>query len=218
MKIILIGSKGRMGKSMQEYLQEKNIEFLAIDKDDRHKLETARADVIVDFSTSDALAQNLEFAKNSKTPIVVATTNHNKTNFKLFNVYKKMIPIFYSPNMSIQFNLMAGFINKLKILEDCDFVVSEVHHKHKKDKPSGSAKLLIKKLNQIKIKPYVHCTRASKIIGEHKLQIYGNLENLEIKHCALDRKVFCEGAVKACEFIIKKSNGFYNMENLIDSL
>ncbi|MBO5884458.1 MAG: hypothetical protein J6Q51_01535, partial [Clostridia bacterium] len=76
----------------------------------------------------------------------------------------------------------------------------------------------IKKLNQIKIKPLVYSIRAAKVIGEHKLQIYGNMENLEIKHSVLDRKVFCIGTLKACEFIINKPAGFYNMENLIDSL
>ncbi|MBO5884366.1 MAG: NAD-binding protein, partial [Clostridia bacterium] len=139
MKIILIGSNGRMGKTMQEYLREKNIEFVAIDKNNRQELKNKTADIIVDFSTSEALAQNLEVAASKNIPIVVATTNHSLQNFNLFKVYKKRLAIFYSPNMSIQFNLIAEFIKKLKVLNDCDFVITETHHKQKKDKPSGSA-------------------------------------------------------------------------------
>lgn len=218
MKVILIGANGRMGKSLQQYFNEQSIVVLPIDIDNRNRLKDLIGDVIVDFSCSDALKENLEFAKSKNIPIVVATTNHSKENLKLMNMYKHYLPIFYAPNMSIQFNLVASFIGKLKLLNDCDFVVEEAHHKNKKDKPSGSAKLLIKKLNNISIKPKVYCVRAGNIVGEHSLKIYDQMENLEIKHTVLDRKVFCVGTLKACEFIIKKQNGLYNMENIIDSL
>lgn len=218
MKVILIGANGRMGKSLQKYMLEQKIQFYTIDIDNRDELKGLYADVVVDFSCSDALKDNLEFAFSKNIPIVIATTNHSQDNLEMLDVYKQKLPIFYSPNMSIQFNIMACFINKLKTLNQCDFVVSEVHHNKKKDKPSGSAKLLIQKLNDINVNPDIHCIRAGNIVGEHKLQVYDQSEKLEISHVVLDREVFCKGTLMACSFILNKPNGLYNMENIIDCL
>lgn len=218
MKVILIGANGRMGKSLQNFLTIKKIEFVGIDIENRKILNQTKADIVIDFSNNLALKDNLEFAKNNNLPIVIGTTNHKKENIKLINYYKNHIPIFYSPNMSLQFSLMASFIKYFNILDCCEFEIKETHHKHKKDKPSGSAKLLIKKLNNINIKPKVTCTREGEVIGEHKIIVKGKNEVLEINHTVLNRDVFCEGTLKACEFLINKKNGLYLMEDIFDSM
>lgn len=217
MNILLMGSNGKMGKQMQLFLKEKGCNFLAIDKHNLNMISGYKADVVVDFSLAQALEQNLKIAKRKKIPIVIGTTNHNKQNLQLINEYKKCIPIFLSSNFSEFFNILLSLINNLKLIKSNQFVVTEKHHKQKQDKPSGSAKQIIKKLNLINIKPRVVCYRVGNIVGEHSIGIYGDNETLLLKHSALNRQVFCSGAYKACEFILNKPNGLYGMENLYDS-
>ena len=218
--IILIGSNGKMGECLKECFNNNGLKFLAIDKHNRNLLKANSGDVVVDFSCSEALESNLEFAKINNLPIVIGTTNHNKDNKKLLQKYKKHIPIFYSANMSIMFNVFSEIISKLKVLKDCDFVIEETHHKHKKDKPSGSAKLLASSLNKVGIIPQIFSVRAGIVCGEHTLKIYGENEVLQIKHSAQNREVFANGTLKAIEFICKQKPGLYSMGDMlkIDSL
>lgn len=215
MKVLLIGSEGRMGQSMKLFLKQQGCVFYGIDKNNR-EIDNFNFDVIVDFSSAEALEENLTLALSHKVPIVIATTNHTKHNYELIKKYKQGIPIFMSSNFSILFNVMLKMINSLKVVKDFQFVVTEKHHKTKKDKPSGSAKQIIKNLNLIKVKPKVYCHRVGDVVGEHSIFVYGENEYLSLSHTAISRQVFCGGAYMACEYILNKPNGLYNMENLLD--
>lgn len=212
MKILLIGSNGRMGKEMQTFLSGIGEDFLGIDKDDRKYINYS-PDVILDFSLPDALVQNLELAKKLQVPIVIATTNHTKDNMQYIYNASKSIPIFMSANFSILFNLMTELCKNIKGEFEC--LLTESHHKNKKDKPSGSAKAIIKQLNKNGIRPKIVCNRISDIVGIHSLQVFSKYEELTISHTAYSKQVFCMGAYRACEFIIKKQNGFYDMGDLL---
>ena len=115
--IVLIGSNGRMGKCLQKQFIQNNIKYLSIDAHNRNLLTAKPGDVVVDFSCADALKDNLAFAKQYNIPIVIGTTNHNSSNKKLMQQYKKYIPIFYSANMSILFNVFNKILPNLKVLK-----------------------------------------------------------------------------------------------------
>ncbi len=217
MKILLIGARGAMGKKMQEYLKIRNCNFLPIDKQNISDYKKYKADVILDFSSCEALEQNLKIAKEKKLPIVVATTNHSQDNYNLIKEYKNYIPIFLTANFSLGFNVMLEMINHLNKLKDYQFVILEKHHKHKKDSPSGSAKTIQKCLLKNNILSNTLSLRVGEIVGEHSVHIYGENEYLEIKHVAQDKMLFCEGAYKACAFIVNKHKGIYDMEDLLKS-
>ena len=212
MKILLIGTNGRMGHEVQKYFKTNGVDFCWIDKHNREDVQSD-IDVILDFSSHEALEENLILAKRLNVPIVIATTNHNKNNLKLIKNHSKNLPVFMSANFSILFNIMKKICGN--IYGEFDYVLTETHHKNKKDKPSGSAKALLKILSKNKIKPKVICNRISNVIGEHKLQIYGNSEVLEISHTVYSREVFCSGAYIACKYILNKKSGMYGMEDLI---
>mgnify|MGYP003295613562 CR=1 FL=1 len=218
MRVLLIGANGRMGKEMQNYMTLKKIDFVGIDKFNTDTEKYVRFDVVVDFSSSEALEQNLNIALSHSSPIVVATTNHSKENEKLLKTYSKNIPILYSSNLSLGMNYFIKVIKQIKKLACYEFVLEETHHKNKKDKPSGTCKTLIKNLNKQGIKPQVFCLRVGNVFGIHTLKVFGENENLTITHNVLSRQVFCEGAICACKFLLNKKKGLYSMENVIDSL
>ncbi len=215
MKVLILGCQGRMGKKLTEYCFKNNTDCCGIDVQDK-KINSCGADVIIDFSTKDALYDNLLFACQNKLPIIVATTGHDNNAYQLMSHYSKSIPVMVAPNLSLQFNVMCGLVNKLSCLKDNQFILQETHHKNKKDAPSGSAKQLIDILSKIDILPMTYSVRAGDVVGEHKLDIYGEQEKLTIQHIATDRMVYCKGALCAAEYILTKQKGLYTMENLID--
>ncbi len=215
MKVLLVGSEGKMGKEMSKYFDEHCIEYFKIDVDNRDIIKNIDYDIVLDFSTSDALPDNLNLAYKRKCPLVIATTNHKMQNIRLIKKYSKSIPIFMSANFSILFTLFKRFMTSLKKVENLEAVLSEVHHKNKKDKPSGSAKELIKILNKKGIDLKVHAYRVGDVVGEHEITFYLKDEKLEIKHTANSKQVFCNGAYLACKFIKNKKIGLYTMEDII---
>lgn len=215
MKVILIGSEGKMGQKMQNLLKKHEISYLGIDKFNRNDANSYDADVILDFSSSECLEENLNLAKSKKIPIVIATTNHDEKNLSSIEDAKNEIPIFLSSNFSILFYILLKMLSQIENLDDCDFVVEETHHKHKKDSPSGSCKEILKILNNKNIFPVVSSYRIGEVVGIHNLKIYSPSESLEIKHQVFDRDVFCYGALKACEYIVTKNSGLYFMEDML---
>ena len=216
MKILLIGHQGKMGLQMQGYLTQNNIEFVGVDKDNINNLKQQNFDVVLDFSTSEALLNNLKIAKDFNVPIVIATTNHSKQNLQYIHKFKNYIPIFMSSNFSMLFNLMLKMVGCIKANNSNEIIVQEVHHKTKKDKPSGSLKQIIKTLNMANIKPKMYCYRVADVVGKHSVFVYSNGEVLEIKHTAYTKQIFCQGALNVCEYILKQKNGLYSMENYIN--
>ena len=192
-------------------------------------------DVIIDFSVPIATFKILEYAKENKIPIVIATTGFNKEEIKKIEKYSKEIPIFRSSNMSLNINLMANIIQKVaEILKEDDIEIIETHHNRKVDSPSGTAILLADAVNKAfgNNKEYnfdrmqkrgkrdkneigFSSIRGGNIVGEHTVAFFGENETLEITHKAYSRQVFAEGALKAAEFILDQENGLYNMENLM---
>lgn len=194
-----------------------------------------KVDVIIDFSIPKATFKILEYAKENKVPIVIATTGFSKEELEVIEKYSKEIPIFRSSNMSLDINLMADIIKKIaEVLKDSDIEIIETHHNRKVDSPSGTAILLANAINEVfdNKKEYnlermqkrekrnkneigFSSVRGGNIVGEHTVSFFGENETLEIKHTCYSRQVFAEGAVKAAEYLIKQQPGLYNMKNIV---
>lgn len=205
-----------MGQKMMALLKQCGHEYCAVDVDTRCEADNFDADIIVDFSSSDCLKENLDLAVRKNIPIVIGTTNHSDENFAQIDKFKTRIPIFMASNFSILFNVLLELCSGLKSLKHCDILVEEVHHKHKKDSPSGSCKEILKILQEINIAPQVTAHRVGEVIGNHSIKIYNGFESMEISHEVSDREVFCEGALRACEFLLNKPCGLYTMKNLLE--
>lgn len=192
-------------------------------------------DIIIDFSVPEASISILDFAKSKNIPVVIATTGFSESQTNYIKQCSKFIPIFQSSNMSLEINIMNILIAKLsKLLTDSDIEIIETHHKGKIDAPSGTALMLAGSINSalgesmtytynrsnVKEKRTsneigIHSIRGGTEVGKHTVLFLGDNENFEITHTVTSRGVFAKGAIKAAEFIINKSFGFYEMKDLV---
>lgn len=194
-----------------------------------------KPDVIIDFSVPIATFKVLDYAKQNNLPIVIATTGFTGEEEKRIVEYSNYIPVFKSANMSFSINMFQHILKEIAPkLKDEDIEIIETHHNRKIDSPSGTAQMLANTINEALGGDYVceydrhskHEKRGKKeigmtsirggnIVGEHTVKFFGEFETFEITHTSYSRNVFAEGAIKAAEFIVKKTNGLYNMDDLV---
>lgn len=193
-----------------------------------------KPDVIIDFSVPIATLNILEYAVQNKIPVVIATTGFSAEEEKIILEYSKQIPIFKSANMSYDIMIMKKLVQWLApLLKDTDIEITETHHNRKVDSPSGTAQMLADSINS-SLGNTLHCEynrhdkrekrdkneigmnsiRGGNIVGEHTIQFFGEFETFELKHTSYSRNVFADGAIKAANFIVKKPNGLYSMEDM----
>jgi 4-hydroxy-tetrahydrodipicolinate reductase len=194
-------------------------------------------DVIIDFSHPSSLDDLLNYAKANKSALVIGTTGYKEKEMQKLNEASKEIPIFYSANMSLGINLLLSLVSKTASVlgEDFDIEIIEKHHNKKLDAPSGTAYMIANKINEVfdnnKVYTFgrnakthkrspkeigIHAVRGGTIVGEHNVLFAGLDETLEIKHSASSKNVFAKGALTATQFIVKKSNGLFNMDDIIN--
>ncbi len=191
-------------------------------------------DVIIDFSVPKATFNILEYAKENKVPIVIATTGFTAEEEEKIKEFANFIPIFKSSNMSYSINMFKNLLKEIAPkLKDTDIEIIETHHNRKIDSPSGTALMLANSINEALGGDYkyeynrhdkhekrdkkeigITSIRGGNIVGEHTVKFFGESETLEIKHTSYSRNLFAEGAIKAAEFIAQKPSGLYSMENL----
>ncbi len=246
MKILLSGADGKMGgeiiKAVSKQKDYKIVCGFAAESSEKEfpiyndiKNIKENVDVIIDFSIPKATFKILEYAKENKIPIVIATTGFSKKELETIKEYSKEIPIFRSSNMSLDINLMADIVKKVaEVLKNSDIEIIETHHNRKVDSPSGTAILLANAINEVfeNKKEYnfermqkrekrnkneigFSSIRGGNIVGEHTVAFFGENETLEIKHTAYSRQVFAEGALKAAQYLINKQSGLYNMNDIV---
>jgi len=227
MNIALSGSKGRMGQSIQEALDQ-NPKYLLSAEFFRAQTDKARAqalqnpiDVWIDFSNPTASLGYCELCRENSWKMVIGTTGFSDAQKALIVEAAKEIPIVLAPNMSIGNALM---LKTLAILGqssmDCDVGIIDVHHKHKKDAPSGTALAMAKAINAANPRDGMHADivslRLGESIGEHQVLFALKDESINITHTVHNRMVFAEGALKAAQWLsgVQKP-GFYTMQNVL---
>ncbi len=235
--VLINGSKGRMGKEVKNQVSlSDNFNFLfGFDRNSSFNDIPEKPDVIVDFSTPSASINMLNYAKEYKIPMVIATTGFDDKQLKEIELISKEIPIFKSSNMSYETNLIISLVSKLATqLRDSDIEIVDVHHNKKVDSPSGTALMIADGINKAldnsmhyefnrhskkqardKKEIGIHSLRGGTEIGKHSVFFFGNNENIEISHTVNSRGVFAQGALKAAEFIVNQKNGLYDMTDLI---
>lgn len=201
-------------------------------------LVNVKADAIIDFSHPSNLVPLLTYAAENSVPAVISTTGLSSEQKNFMYAASKKTAVFFSANMSIGVNLVANLSKTATtVLEDSfDIEILEAHHNRKLDAPSGTALYIADCINDVcsEKKEYVydrhsvrkrrdkreigiHSVRGGTIVGEHTVIFAGNDEIIEIKHTALSRDVFAEGAIAAAKFLADKKSGMYDMDDLINS-
>ena len=189
-------------------------------------------DVIVDFSHHSLTKELLEFAVKNNKNILIATTGHNEEENDLIKQMSEKIAILKATNTSFGVNALNKIVAyATKILKDFDIEVVEKHHNRKLDAPSGTANTLLdvidqaldKKMNRVygrhdvkrgEDEIGVHSIRGGSIVGEHEVIFTKGDEIIEIKHTALSRKIFADGAIAALEILVNLK-GMYSINEVI---
>lgn len=198
---------------------------------------TGQADAIIDFSSPAALDALLCFSVARKIPLVLATTGYTPEQVAQIGACACQVPLFRSANMSLGINVLLALVKKAaSVLGDAyDIEIVERHHRRKVDAPSGTALMIADAAAEScgHETEYVfdrHSTRHSRgkqeigisavrggtIVGEHEIIFAGHDEVMEIRHTALSRDIFAQGAVQAAKFLSTvTAPGLYDMSQLI---
>jgi 4-hydroxy-tetrahydrodipicolinate reductase len=196
-------------------------------------------DVLIDFTAPDATLQHLILCQQNRKAMVIGTTGFSESQQQLIANTAEIIPIVFAPNMSIGVNLCFNLLEQAaRVLgDDVDIEISEAHHRHKKDAPSGTAlkmgeivaQVLGRDLQQVALygregvggkrdrKTIGFSTvRAGDIVGDHTVIFAGLGERVEITHKASSRMTFAVGAVRAANWIADKDPGLYSMQDVLN--
>ncbi len=175
-------------------------------------------DVFIDFTTSEAAGENLDYLAKYRKALILGTTGFNDAQIKKIEEASKVVPIVFSPNMSVGVNVLFEMLPQIakKLGPDYGIEIVEAHHKAKKDAPSGTAKKFGRILADVTRKEIpTHAVRLGDIVGDHTIIFCGNSERIEIKHQAHSRDLFALGALKAAKWITGKPAGLYSMQDVL---
>lgn len=247
-KAILCGASGKMGSFISNCCEmDDDIQIVAgvdrINNGQKFPIFSkfsdinVEADVIIDFSTTALLDDLLNFAISRKTPVVIATTGYSNEQIEKINETAKVLPIFFTFNMSLGVNLLCSLAKKAAGIlgNGFDIEIIEKHHNLKIDAPSGTALMLANAINsQFNDKlnyEYdrhskrgkrtdneigIHSVRGGTIVGEHDVIFAGHDEVITLSHTATSKEVFAVGAIRAAKFISNKTPGLYDMNNIMN--
>ena len=251
--LVVTGALGRMGQQIiKSSKNEKKFKLVAITENRRinkrisglktqFNSESAfkKANVIIDFTIPKCTLEILKIASKLKKRVVIGTTGFSKKEEELIRKYSKKIPILKAGNMSLGVNLLMYLteIASKSLGDTFKSKIFEMHHKHKKDYPSGTAlmlgkgvakgkgkdfyKLIGKKYLNKKSFPYgkkinFNSIRKGEIIGEHEVTFSSGKEIITLNHEAFDRALYSEGALTAAKWLMHKKPGLYSMRNVLN--
>ncbi|WP_415323425.1 4-hydroxy-tetrahydrodipicolinate reductase [Candidatus Pelagibacter sp. Uisw_127] len=198
-----------------------------------------KADIIIDFTVPNCTLDILKIASKLKKRVVIGTTGFTQKEEALIKNFSKKIPILKAGNMSLGVNLLMYLteIASKSLNEEYLSKVFEVHHKHKKDYPSGTAlmlgkgiangknknlyNLIGKKFLNKKFFPYAkkinfNSIRKGEIVGEHEVAFSSGKEIIRLNHEAFDRALYSDGALTAAKWLMNKKPGLYSMRDLLN--
>ncbi len=198
---------------------------------------SGEADAVIDFSSPAALDGLLRFSKERKIPLILATTGYSPEQLAQIGAAATEVPLFRSANMSLGINVLLNLVGKASEVlgGDYDIEIVERHHNRKVDAPSGTALMIadvakahckhetdyvfdrsgVRKPREKK-EIGISAVRGGTIVGEHEIIFAGHDEIMEIKHTALSREIFAQGAVTAGKFMATVTKpGLYDMSHLL---
>ena len=252
-RLAITGCMGRMGRQIiksaksnknfavtvvtENRLTNKKINGINISLNDEKVFK--KADVIIDFTIPKCTFEVLKIASKIKKRVIIGTTGFTKKEEILIKKYSKKIAILKAGNMSLGINLLMYLTEIASASLGNNYLskVFEVHHRHKKDHPSGTAlmlgkgiavgknkdfyKLIGKKYLNKKSFPYgkkinFNSIRKGEIVGEHEVKFSSGKEIITLNHEAFDRALYSEGALTAAKWLNKKKPGLYSMRNLLN--
>jgi len=239
-KVIITGSKGRMGQALitcAGRIPEIQVAGQIDEGDDLREI-IDKADVVIDVSFHSVTASVAQVCAKNKKSLVIGTTGHSEEEKKTISRFQAEIPMVWSSNYSTGVNTLFWLTRKAaEILGPAfDLEVIEMHHRLKKDAPSGTATTLLEVLAEVRnlqLKDAlrhgregitgertnseigIHAIRGGDVVGDHTVIFAGNGERLELTHKASSRETFANGALRAAQWVVKQKPGLYTMQDVL---
>ena len=233
----VLGSTGHMGRAI----------LAALEAHPRCRLSIAgtrfnaagvfqNSDVIIDFTTPDALILHADFSRHFHKPLVIGTTSLTAEHDSYLREVAQTVPLVVSPNMSIAVTLLANLARQAaEILDESyDIEISELHHRYKKDAPSGTALMLGKAVSDGKGKSLADLRspndrqgqrpsgvigfssqRGGSVVGDHTVRFIGDEDMIELSHRGFSRNLYAKGALCAAEWVVTQKSGLYSMADVL---
>lgn len=211
----LIGASGKLGKEVINVFTEHNHE-LVFTYDLQGEWIQSKPELLIDCSLPDAFNKVIELGDQFKIPLIVATTGLTEKDLKDLKSFSQKQSVVQSYNFSIGIQVLLQLTKKAnELLPDWDVEISETHHRFKKDKPSGTAKMLQEIFKDKKVN--TSSFRLGNVPGDHSISFAGLGEVITLEHRALSRRTFAEGILLSAEFALKKEKGFYTFTDVVFS-
>jgi len=247
-KVIICGALGRMGTTIANMVVENpDLEFIGgvdvregsilgkpVVSSDKLPafIDEFRPDVMIDFTVAAATMVNAKIAASKGVALIIGTTGFTPEQDAELTAAIKNVPVVKTTNFSVGVNIFWELVrDAASRLGDYDIEVIESHHRNKKDAPSGTAKTILKiiqdevgkreviygreGMTERKTEIGMHVIRGGDIVGDHAVQFHQNYETIELTHRAYDRAVFARGAVRAAGWVPTAAPGLYTMKEVL---
>jgi 4-hydroxy-tetrahydrodipicolinate reductase len=213
MRYGLIGATGRLGKEVVNVFADHNHE-LVFTYDLNGEWIEREPEIIIDASLPEVFNNSVGFVKQFNVPLIIATTGLTDDNLQELKKLSEAYPIIQSYNFSLGIQVLLK-LTKLasEKLPDWDVEISETHHRFKKDKPSGTARMIQEIFGDKEVN--TSSLRLGNVPGDHLVNFAGLGEVLSVSHRATSRRTFAEGILKSAEFALKSGNGFYSFTDVV---
>jgi 4-hydroxy-tetrahydrodipicolinate reductase len=239
-RLIITGAKGRMGQALLSCAKNfRDLKIVAaINRGDDLGSVISKTDVVIDFSSHSATPGIVELCAKNKKAIVIGTTGHSDSEKSQIVSRKSKIPMVLASNFSTGVNTLFWLTRKAaEILgTDFDLEIVEMHHRLKKDAPSGTAKslaIILAAVRNQQLKKVarhgrvgivgertaaeigIHSVRGGDVVGDHTIIFANAGERLELTHKASSRDTFANGALRAALWVVKQNPGLYDMQDVL---
>ncbi|MDP3851492.1 MAG: 4-hydroxy-tetrahydrodipicolinate reductase [Luteolibacter sp.] len=239
--LLITGKSGRMGQALLQAAAAVPNVTVAATHDLGEDLDAAfqKVECAIDFTVHSFTAQVVEAALKHGTRLVIGTTGHSDGERAMIHEAAKSRPIVYASNYSVGVNTLFWLTRhaaRILTQDRFDIEVIEMHHKHKIDAPSGTARTLLEILNQETGTFYqddvthgrvgnigprkpreigMHTLRGGDVVGDHTVMFAADGERVELTHKAASRLTFASGAVRAAVWLQNKPAGLYDMQDVL---
>ncbi|MEI6279553.1 MAG: 4-hydroxy-tetrahydrodipicolinate reductase [Verrucomicrobiae bacterium] len=239
-RILINGSKGRMGRALAACASEdpELVVSAGVDIGDDFSAALTGCDVAMEFTHASATVAVAEACAAAGKPLVIGTTGHSDADRAGIAKAAEVIPIIFAPNFSVGVNTLFWLTRKAaEILgPDFDLEVVEMHHRLKKDSPSGTARRLAEILADVRGLSYdtdvrhgregmpgertrseigMHAIRGGDVVGDHTVLFANTGERVELGHKASSRDTFAKGALRAAKWASTRPAGLYDMQDVL---
>jgi 4-hydroxy-tetrahydrodipicolinate reductase len=238
-RLLVQGASGRLGQIIFRLARKSgDWEVVAAEKGSSLEQSVKVAEVSIDVSVPEASARLASLSAAYHRPLVIGTTGHSSAELRTIEEASATCPILIAPNFSVGVNLLFWLTqHTAQVLgEAFDCEVIEMHHKLKKDAPSGTAKRIAEILARARSTTYdqavrhgrqgmvgertsqeigVHAVRGGSVVGEHTVVFAGEGERIELVHRAASRDTFAYGALRAARWLVEQPSGKYDMQDVL---